>query len=76
MRMYLLLPLAVVISLKIKPHSSLQILKIKWNIPDIWRAVSEKTSLPELVKGQTNTWVVWQKEIKSYYMMLNTQERM
>ncbi len=60
--------------LKIKPHPSLQILKIKWNIPDIWQAISEKTSLPELVKGQTNTWVVWRQEIKNYYMMLNTQE--
>jgi hypothetical protein len=61
-------------ALKIKPHPSLQVLKLKWNVVEIWRAVAEKNPPLALVKGQTNTWIVWRKGIQPYYVMLNSQE--
>lgn len=60
--------------LKIIPHPSLQILKLKWNVAEVWQAMSEKKSLPDLVKGQTNTWIAWRKDIHTYYVMLNQQD--
>lgn len=61
-------------ALKIKLHPSLQILKLKWNVADIWHAVVEKNPPPILTKGQTNTWIVWRKDMLTYYLMLNSQE--
>jgi hypothetical protein len=61
-------------ALKIKLHPSLQILKLKWNVADVWRAVTEKNSPPALTKGQTNTWMVWRKDILTYYIKLNSPE--
>jgi hypothetical protein len=60
--------------LKIVPHPSAQILKLKYNIPEIWLAVSEKKPLPNLVCGKTTHWLVWQKELLTYYIALNQQE--
>jgi hypothetical protein len=60
--------------LKIKPHPSLQILKLKWNVAAIWQAVVEKNPPPPLTKNQTNTWIVWRKDIYTYYVMLSSAD--
>lgn len=60
--------------LKITPHPSLQILKLKWNIPAIWQAVAEGKSPPELTPGQTHTWIAWRRDIHTHYVMLSQPE--
>lgn len=59
---------------KIEPHTSMQVLKLKYNIPEVWRAICDKMPVPELTRGKTITWLVWQKELYTYYVMLNPQE--
>jgi hypothetical protein len=60
--------------LKIILHPSVQILKLSYNIPDVWLAVAEKRPLPEIQKGKPKYWLVWQKEVQTYYIALSPQE--
>ena len=59
---------------RIEPHTSMQVLKLKYNIPEIWRAICDKMPLPELTRNKTTTWLVWQKELHTYYVMLSDPE--
>lgn len=59
---------------RIKPHPSAQILYFRWNVPEIWQPAYEKQSLPELKETGPTPWLIWQKNINTFYVMLNAQD--
>lgn len=59
---------------KIMPHPSAQILMLSWNIPALWLAAVEKKPLPAIEKTDVLPWLVWQKDINTYYLQLSPQD--
>jgi hypothetical protein len=59
---------------KITPHPSVQILTLQWNVPELWRPAFEKEPLPELKQIGPMAWLVWQKDINTYYVSLSPQD--
>lgn len=46
----------------IKPHATLQILSLNWNIPAVWQAMDKGLEIPTLLREEvTKTWLVWRK---------------
>lgn len=56
-------------------HPSLQLLTYHWNVVDLWRALSDDKTLPEIVKlEKPQAVIVWRKAIQPFYALLDEKE--
>ena len=57
------------------PHASLQRLNLEWNVPAFWKAVDKKEQPEPPLKNEFPIgWVLWRKELQSYYRSLSVDE--
>lgn len=58
-----------------KPHASVQRLNLEWNVPAFWKAVEKKDDPQPPQKNQYPIgWVLWRKNLQSYYRSLGVDE--
>jgi hypothetical protein len=59
--------------IKLQFHDSVQLISCDYNSFQIWKALSEETTPPEL-KHEVTTWVIWRKDLVSRYRALSDEE--
>ena len=58
-------------------HPSVEILKLKYNVPAIWYAINNEEDVPELTSVDIPMhWAVWRKEIDTLYVSLSETEHL
>jgi hypothetical protein len=61
--------------LRFRWHPSMQRLTLWWNVPQLWKALSEDGERPEMTLGATATeWLLWREQLTSYYRSLAKTE--
>jgi len=61
--------------LRFRWHPSVQRLTLCWNVPQLWKALSEDRERPEMTVGVTPTeWLLWREDLTSYYRSLAKTE--
>jgi hypothetical protein len=47
---------------------SVQLLALEWNVPELWKAVTEDTERPEpSLNPQLASWLIWRRELQIYF---------
>jgi hypothetical protein len=61
--------------LRFQWHPSVQRLALNWNVPQIWRALSDEAERPPTAFSHTPTpWLLWRQELSSYFRSLSPTE--
>jgi hypothetical protein len=61
--------------LRLTFHPSVRRLALKWNAPQLWKALTDGTERPELsVAAQPVEWLAWRQDLKSYFRSLAAGE--
>jgi hypothetical protein len=61
--------------LRFQWHPSVQRLALNWNVPQIWRALSDGAERPPTAFSHTPTqWLLWRQELTSYFRSLPPTE--
>jgi hypothetical protein len=61
--------------LRFRWHPSVQRLTLWWNVPQLWKALSEDRERPEMTVAATPTeWLLWREDLTSYYRSLPKTE--
>ncbi len=61
--------------LRFQWHPSVQRLGLHWNVPQIWRALSDEAERPPTAFSHTPTqWLLWRQELTSYFRSLPPTE--
>jgi len=48
-----------------------QVLELEWNVPDIWKAVTEETQRPEpSLSTEASSWLIWRRDLQIYFRPL------
>jgi hypothetical protein len=55
------------------PHSSLQRLRLQFNVPEKWKAIASGEDVPNFVKNAAD-WVIWRRNYKTYFRSLEIDE--
>jgi hypothetical protein len=56
-------------------HPSLTRLALRWNVPQLWKALLEKATRPELVVvAEPVEWLLWRQDLRSCYRSLEPGE--
>jgi hypothetical protein len=56
-------------------HPSLQRLGLKWNVPQLWQALTDDGVRPEVsVQAEPIQWLVWRQQLSSYFRSLSPIE--
>jgi len=56
-------------------HPSLRRLALRWNVPQLWKALTDGGERPELcVVAQPVEWLLWRADLKSYFRSLEPGE--
>lgn len=56
-------------------HSSVARLDLKWNTPQIWTAIDEESGQVPFEEAEYPiAWLIWRKELKTYYRSLDIDE--
>lgn len=56
-------------------HPSVRRLRLAWNAPQIWKAVSDEAEPPEVtLESKPVEWLLWRQELRSYFRSLPTEE--
>jgi hypothetical protein len=54
---------------------SVQLLALEWNVPELWKAVTEDTELPEpSLYPQPASWLIWRRELQIYFRLVAAAE--
>jgi len=54
---------------------SVQVLALEWNVPELWKAVTEETERPEpSLNLQPASWAIWRRELQIYFRPLAAEE--
>lgn len=62
-------------SLGLRFHPAFQILKFRWDIPNIWQAIENDEAPREPIQLQEAlTWIVWRFELQSHFRSVNTEK--
>lgn len=57
-------------------HPSVALLELSWNVPQLWRALTDETPQPELVfSPQAAPWLLWRQDLTTYFRSLPKTER-
>jgi Putative DNA-binding domain len=55
--------------------SALEVLSLQWNVPQLWKAVTEHSERPELsVQSPAAHWLLWRNELQIYFRLLLEEE--
>jgi Putative DNA-binding domain len=59
-------------------HPSAHILELHWNVPQLWKAVTEGTDQPDpaLLEDGGSHWLLWRTELQIYFRPLQATEAM
>jgi hypothetical protein len=58
-------------------HPSLRRLRLAWNAPQIWKAVSDEAEPPEVALGEEPAeWLLWRQELRTYFRSMQPHEAM
>ncbi len=61
--------------LRFQWHPSIRCLRLEWNAPQIWKAVSEGAEPPEVALcPQPVQWLLWRQELRTYFRSLQPSE--
>jgi len=61
--------------LRFRWHPSVQRRTLWWNVPQLWKALSEDHERPEMTLGATPTeWLLWRESLSSYFRSLPKTE--
>lgn len=62
-------------SLEFEFHPSVSRLDLDWNVPQLWSAIDEETEpMPPEKLEHTYAWILWRKELLTYYRSLDVDE--
>jgi hypothetical protein len=54
---------------------SVQLLALEWNVPGLWKAVTEDTERPEpSLSLEPASWLIWRRELQIYFRPVAAQE--
>src|SRR5262249_47378659 len=55
---------------------SVQVLELEWNVPDLWKAVSEESAEPPepSLNGAGASWLIWRRDLQIYFRPLSAEE--
>jgi hypothetical protein len=54
---------------------SVQVLELEWNVPELWKAVTENTERPDPgLKPDRGSWVLWRRDLQIYFRPLANEE--
>jgi hypothetical protein len=54
---------------------SVQVLALEWNVPELWKAVTEDTARPEpSLNLQPSSWLIWRRELQIYFRPVAAEE--
>ncbi|MGH8138944.1 MAG: DNA-binding domain-containing protein [Steroidobacteraceae bacterium] len=54
---------------------SAQILALQWNVPDLWKAVTQDTARPDPeLHAEAVSWLVWRRELQIYFRSVADEE--
>lgn len=54
---------------------SVQVLALEWNVPELWKAVTEDTERPEpSLNLQPSSWLIWRRELQIYFRPVAAEE--
>jgi hypothetical protein len=69
------LPAARWPDLRLRFHPAVRRVELRFNIPEIWRALNQKASLPPFeVLDSPQAWIVWRSDLKLFFRSLNLGE--
>jgi hypothetical protein len=61
--------------LRLRWHPSVQRLTLWWNVPQLWKALSEDGERPEMTLGTAPAeWLLWREDLTSYFRSLGKAE--
>jgi hypothetical protein len=61
--------------LRFKPHPSVQLLDLAWNVPAFWQAVDQEAEPPEPVSAEEPvSWLLWRAELTTHWRSLGADE--
>ena len=61
--------------LRFRWHPSVQRLTLWWNVPQLWKALSEEGERPEMTLGAAPAeWLLWRESLTSYFRSLGKAE--
>jgi hypothetical protein len=52
---------------------AVQVLDLEWNVPDIWKAVTEETTRPE-PSFEAGSWLIWRRDLQIYFRPVAQEE--
>ncbi|HUL47284.1 MAG TPA: DNA-binding domain-containing protein [Steroidobacteraceae bacterium] len=56
-------------------HASVRRVALRWNAPQVWKALTEGSERPELrVAAEPVEWLVWRQELRNYFRSLEPGE--
>jgi hypothetical protein len=62
-------------ALRFEFHPSARRLALRWNAPQLWKALTEEAERPELrVLAQPIEWLAWRQDLKTYFRSLEPGE--
>ena len=60
--------------LRFRWSPSAQVLQLEWNVPEIWKAVTEeKEDRPE-PRMESRSWLIWRQDLQIYFRSLSLEE--
>lgn len=59
--------------LRFEWSASVQVVPLEWNVPELWKAVTEETESPE-PRLQPACWLIWRRELQIYFRPLTAEE--
>lgn len=61
--------------LRFKWSPAVQVLELEWNVPQLWKAVTEATERPDpSLAPQALSWLIWRRELQIYFRALEPAE--
>lgn len=61
--------------LRFRFHPSVRRLGLRWNVPQLWKALTDALERPQLsVTAQPVEWLLWRRDLKSYFRSLGADE--
>lgn len=56
-------------------HPSVRRLVLQWNVPQIWRALTDDADRPQAaLQGEPTSWLLWRQDLQTYFRSLELPE--
>jgi len=61
--------------LRLQWHPSIRRLELLWNVPPLWKAITQETDRPEpSVSPEAGQWLLWRRDLDTYFRSMRTSE--